>query len=167
MNLSLTLAAREDRPVLENLLQLYMYDFSEILGGDVESSGRFADRPLTAYWEDPWRYPFLFRVEDKLAGFALVHQRSRLSGDATTWDMAEFLVLRKYRRRGVGSVAATRLFAMHPGKWEVRQLHANSAATGFWRRVIGAFTGGRFSDAVIDDERWHGPVQCFESRESS
>ena len=40
-------------------------------------------------------------------------------------DMAEFFVMRKYRRHGIGIVAARELFARFPGDWQVRQLTAN------------------------------------------
>jgi len=95
-------AAEHERPVLRHLIDLYAYDFSEQLGLDVEEDGRFAFGDLTPYWTDPARHPFLVRAEGRLAGFVLVHDRSRLTGAAGIHDMAEFFVLRKYRRQGVG-----------------------------------------------------------------
>ena len=82
---------------------------------------------------------------------------------ATVWDLAEFFVMRKYRRRGVGSLAARQLFETHRGKWEIRQRLANTPATAFWRRVVGEFSGGKFEETFLDDDRWHGPMQSFES----
>ena len=61
--------------------------------------------------------------------------------------MGEFFVLRKFRRRGVGKQAAHRLFARHPGRWEVRELPSNMPAQGFWRRIIADYTQGDFSEA--------------------
>src|SRR5688572_33182925 len=66
--------------VLRHLMRLYVYDFSDLMGLDVEEDGAFKVPELISYWRDPWRHPFLLRVEGKLAGFALVHQRSRLGG---------------------------------------------------------------------------------------
>ena len=160
----LVAAARVDEcAILQNLFELYTYEFSDLVGCDVEENGRFAARPMDLYWQDAWRRPFLFRVDGKLAGFALIHQRSHISGDDDVWDMAEFFVLRKYRHQGVGVGVAVRLFEMHRGAWEVRQLDANKAATAFWRRAIGDFTRGRFEEVVFDDDRWRGPVQFFVS----
>lgn len=144
----------DDRARLDALLQLYVYDFSEMLPLDVDESGRFAFPPVEA------DHAFLFRVDDKLAGFALVQERSRLTG-APVRDMAEFFVMRRYRRRGVGEIAARWLFDALPGPWEVRQKAENVAAIAFWRRVIGAYTHGRFEETTMDDERWRGPVQRF------
>ena len=161
MDVEVTPASAADRARLAALFELYVYDFSELLGLDVAEDGRFVAPQLDAALADPRCHPFLFRLHGKLAGFAIVEQRSRLSGDESIADMAQFFVLRKYRRRGVGEAAARRLFARFPGTWEVRQEAVNTAATAFWRRAIGRHTGGRFDELVVDDARWHGPVQRF------
>ena len=161
MEIRVVAATLSDHEALRNLMQLYAYDFSEILPADVEETGRFTAPSLDAYWSDAWRLPFLIRARERVAGFALVHQRSRLSGADDVWDMAEFFVLRRYRRVGVGMAAAQRIFTDHPGKWEVRQRDANTSATAFWRRAIGAATGNRFTEERVDDARWCGPVQRF------
>jgi predicted acetyltransferase len=167
MNISLMPARIDERPVLENLLQLYIYDFSEFVGWDVGDDGRFKGRSIESYWQDSWRHPYLIRADGKLAGFALVHQRSRITGDPTTWDMAEFFVVRKYRRQGIGALIATRLFEAHRGNWEVRQRDDNGIASAFWRSVITDFTDGKFEEVILDDDTWHGPVQFFVSAEGS
>jgi predicted acetyltransferase len=151
------------RDVLRHLMQLYVYDFSEVLGLEVEEDGRFAAPALEAYWEDARRHPFLVRASGRLAGFALVHRGSRLTGDGDVWDMAEFFVLRRHRRAGVGLAAARQVFAAHPGRWEVRQRREATAATAFWRRAIGESTGGAFTEVDVDDATWRGPVQHFRS----
>jgi predicted acetyltransferase len=156
-------AGPEDQGRLQALFELYVYDFSEILDLDVEEDGRFRVPPLDAYWTDPRRHAFLIRVDGKLGGFALVLEWSRLTGDEGVCDVAEFFVMRRYRRRGVGERAAAWLFDRFRGPWEVRQKAENRAAIAFWRRVIDRYTGGRFTEVVLDDERWRGPVQRFDS----
>ncbi|MGZ3424438.1 MAG: GNAT family N-acetyltransferase [Polyangiales bacterium] len=160
MNVDIERADRAQHDVLRHLLHLYVYDFSEILGLEIEESGRFAERPVEIYWEDARWHPFFIRAGGRLAGFALVHRGSRLSGDPEVWDMAEFFVLRKHRRAGVGMEAAHRIFALHPGRWEVRQRSENVAATAFWRRAIGAWASD-FTETLVEDSRWQGPVQHF------
>ncbi len=163
MDIELIAAPREALPVLENLFQFYVHDFSPVVGADVAEDGKFAQRPLEVYWQEPWRHPFLARVAGRYAGFALVHQRSHLSADPGVADVAEFFVLRKYRRRGVGRALAHAVFALFPGRWEVRQLSANETATQFWRSVIAEHTQGRFEETALDSERWRGPVQTFDN----
>jgi predicted acetyltransferase len=156
-------AGPDDEARLGGLFALYTYDFSEILGLDVGENGRFSTPPLDVYWTDPRRHAFLVRVDEKLAGFALVEERSHLTGADAVNDMVEFFVVRKYRRRGVGDHAAGWLFDRFRGPWEVRQRAENQAATAFWRRAIARYTGGHFDEVLWDDARWRGPVQRFES----
>ncbi len=166
MKTDVVAAERSFQGALRNLFQLYAHDFSEILPLDVDETGRFKEEPSDAYWTDPRRFPLLLRVEERLAGFALIHRGSRLSGATDVWDMAEFFVLRRYRRASVGTSTAHRIFAMHAGEWEVRQRNANLSATQFWRKAIATYTQGRFTEERLDDERWHGPVQRFTSHGS-
>jgi predicted acetyltransferase len=135
------------KPVVGRLLELYLHDFSVFTRADVDDEGRFGYDYLDAYWTDSDRKPFLFRVDGRWCGFALVR-----TGDPH--DMAEFFVMRKYRRSGVGITAARDLFARFPGRWQVRQLRANTDATTFWRRAIPV----EYREEEIDA----GPVQRFE-----
>jgi predicted acetyltransferase len=159
----MTAAGPENEGRLRALLQLYVYDLSELLGLDVEDDGRFRTPPLDGYGTDSRRHAFLIRADERLAGFALVKEGSRLTGDEAVIDMAEFFVTRRYRRLGVGERAAGWLFGRFPARWEVRQKAENRPATAFWRRVIERYSGGRFEEVSWDDERWRGPVQRFDS----
>ena len=145
-------ATPEDKSVVRQLMELYLYDFSEFVDADLDPHGYFGYQYLDNYWTEPDRKPFLFRATGKWAGFALVR-------GGAPHDMAEFFVMRKYRRRGVGIVAARDLFARFPGDWQVRQMAANAGATTFWRRAIPY----PFDESAND----HGPVQRFSVPEQS
>jgi predicted acetyltransferase len=160
-SLSFQPAGSTERVLLQNLLQFYYYDFSEVLEMYVDEDGRFGDVDLTPYWVDEWRHPFVLRVDDKLAGFALISERSKITGESGVFDMTEFFVLRRFRRGGVGRAAAFAAFDRFEGPWEVRQRVENPDATGFWRRVISEYTRGDY-----EETRWHRPewsevVQTF------
>ena len=139
-------AQLSEKDVLDQLLELYLHDLSEMTGADVGPHGRYGYRFLDDYWTEPDRHPFLIRVDGHLAGLAFV-------ASGAPHDVAEFFVMRKYRRQGVGRRAACALFAMFPGEWQVRQLASNAAATAFWRSVIPV----PFRDAEVEI----GPVQRF------
>ena len=153
--------------VVRHLLELYDYDFSEIEpvgpGSDVDEFGLFGYRYLDHYWTEPGRHPFLFRVAGHWAGLALVMRRRALLSEGNATWLAEFFVLRKYRRRGVGASAATQLFDRFPGRWEVGQVDENTVAQSFWRGIIGRYTNGRYREAHLNEPRWQGPVQAFDS----
>jgi predicted acetyltransferase len=143
-------AAPEQESILANLIELYAHDFSEFHALELGPDGRFGYADLPLYWSEPGRHPFLIRVEGKLAGFALVCRRG------VVWDVAEFFILRAYRRRGIGSEAAHQLWSRFPGRWEVRVMQSNSAALSFWRGAIATFAGAAIQPAEIEREgaRW-------------
>src|SRR4051812_15530870 len=161
--ISLDPTTAAERPVLDNLFQLYAYDWSDLLSLDVGRDGRFATPSLDAYWQEGHHHAFLIRVEGQLAGFVLIGTRSRLTGAPGVFDMAEFFVMRRYRRQGVGFAAASAAFARFSGRWEIRQRDENAAATVFWRRVLARYTGGSYEEVRCDDATWVGPVQTFTS----
>jgi predicted acetyltransferase len=167
VNVQVAAAGPGEQARIAALFELYVYDLSEVLGIDVGGGGRFRTPSLDAYWTDPRCHAFLIRVDERLAGFALVQERSRLTGDEAVCDVAEFFVMRRYRRHGIGERVAGWLFDRFRGPWEVRQKAENHAAIAFWRRAIGRYTGGRFEEVVLDDERWRGPVQRFDSKNES
>lgn len=154
---------KHEEEILRHLIDLYAYDFSGLLGLDLGEDGRFAFHELAPFWRDEWRHPFFVRVDDKLAGFALVEGRSRLDGTEGVHDMGEFFILRKYRRRGVGERVAREIFDRFHGPWEVRQRAENTDATAFWRRVIDRHTRGHFRETTWNTPSGQGPVQSFVS----
>ena len=107
-------ATKEEMPVLANLFELYAHDFSEFYAIEPGPDGRFGYPDLPRYWSEAGRFPFLIRVGERLAGFVLVHKISQTS-EGEVWDVAEFFVLRAYRRRGVGKEAAFRVWRRLPG----------------------------------------------------
>ncbi len=154
MKIQLVEATPADTPVLGNLLELYQYDFTEYTDDDLGPDGRFGYRYLDAYFTEPDRHAFLIKAGGQLAGFVLVRRAPSAAGAGDVADMAEFFVMRKYRRRGVGAEAARRAFDAFPGRWEVRAMAANLPAHAFWRRVIAAYTAGRFDERWLDDRAW-------------
>lgn len=159
--MELTPATLEDRPAFMNLSEYYSYDFSEMIGLDVGEGGRFGDKHFIRHFEDPVCHPFLIRVEGHLAGFAIHEGRSRLTGELGVNDVAEFFVMRKYRKLAVGERAAFALFDRFNGPWEVRQVTANASATAFWNKVVHRYTRGRYQQDAWSVSHGQGVVQRF------
>ena len=141
MHIELIPAALEQAPVVANLLELYAHDFSEFLPLELGPDGRFGYASLSLYWSDPGRYPFLIKVDGKLGGLALVKTAENSAGE-TVWDMAEFFIVRAYRRDGIGTQAAHELWRRFPGRWEVRVMQSNRTGYGFWERAIATWNNG-------------------------
>jgi predicted acetyltransferase len=111
----------------------------------VGPDGRFGYPQLDLYWTEPDRHAFLVKVEGKWAGFAFVKK----SGDV--WDMAEFFILRAYRKRGIGREVAHNVLQHFPGTWQVRVLEENPALE-FWRRTL---PDSRSQRMETNGRAWH------------
>ena len=163
--LAVTSAQRRERAAIENLMQLYVHDFSEQWAGEargeVGDDGRFEPYPLDDYWRAPDHIPLLVRVDGQLAGFLLVNAESH-SGLTVDWNVAEFFILRKHRHAGVGAMAAHAVFARYPGVWEAAVARRNAAALAFWRKAVGGCPGAREIEEIDrTGPNWNGPVLRF------
>lgn len=145
VTITITPAVFEEKPILRRLMELYLYDFSEFTQDDLNQHGTYEYAYLDQYWIEPERYPFVVRVEGRLAGFVLVRNIGELHGKPSH-SIAEFFILRKYRRQQIGRQAARWIFDRFPWHWRVTQIPENLPAQQFWRRVIGEYTGGAYQD---------------------
>ena len=141
-------ALPEQMLVLDNLLQLYAHDFSEFHAVEMDEVGRFQYHQLPLYWQEAGRHPFLIRVDGQWAGFVLVKQ------DAGVWDVAEFFVLRRFRRRKIGMLVAHLVWRRFAGPWTVRVMVANHTAVRFWARALAQFMGREVAPERMDGEWW-------------
>ncbi|QOY38339.1 GNAT family N-acetyltransferase [Anaerobacillus isosaccharinicus] len=149
MNITIKKAALNEKERIKNLMQFYFYDFSEYVEAHLEENGKFGAYPyLDDYWTDPARYPYLVDMDGKLAGFALV--RLIEENDQRYFSIAEFFVMKKYRRTGLGKVLANEVFNLHQGQWEVFQMENNIPAQHFWRKVISDYTNGEYREHIKD-----------------
>ncbi len=164
MVIDLVSVKEEEKSILANLLEFYQYEFSEFDGFEMDKTGRFGYKYLNNYWQDKNRYPFFIKVNGKLAGFVLVNNHTYATDDKDTKTIAEFFVLKKYRRQGIGKQAAIRIFNMYPGKWELRETNQNKQAQKFWRDAIKEYTKGNYQEILLDNKKWKGPVQIFKSK---
>lgn len=159
-------AGPEARGTLEALFQLYTHDFSDYWAGtdrgELQEDGRFPDYPyLDSYWGKPGRWPYLLRVDGHLDGFVLINDFAH-SGRPIDFSVAEFFVVRKHRRGGVGKAAARAAIAGRPGQWELAVARKNVAAQAFWRGVAKEFgVPGTVEERDHDDELWNGTILRF------
>ena len=160
MDVEMQRVALDEKPVLANLLQLYLHDHSEFDGYSIGEDGLYFYRYFDHYWIEEGRHAFLIRVDGEIAGFAMIRDATN-TGD--THSIAEFLVLRKFRRRGVGTEVVKRVFDSFPGRWKVQQQPFNLSAQAFWRRVISDYTGGDYTESTVFYDGEDRPCQEFTS----
>ena len=142
-------ATDDKKPLIANLVQLYLYDMTESMPYPVGPDGRFAYDFFNRFW----RFPYLIHVDQEIAGFAFVIDECPLTGRKPCWFMAEFFVLRAYRRRGVGQGALAAMLQRHPGEWHIGVPQANRPARQFWSKALTAYEP-RVSDMAFDGDDW-------------
>lgn len=137
----------ERKPILWRLMQPYLHDLSEFDGSDVDEAGEYHYALFEHYW-DVSLYPselrdaFFIRFEGKLAGFALVRHMNNGRN-----QLAEFCILRKYRRRGIGRTAAQAVLRRFPGPWDLTIHPKNTPALAFWPKVIEGAASGEWTES--------------------
>ncbi len=144
------------KAALENLVQLYVHDFTDFLGPkrqiDVDEDGRFPEMiALERYWNDKDRSVWFLRADGALGGFALLNTVTH-SGQPADFNMAEFFVSRPYRGRAVADRAVVDLLHRHPGQWEVAILARNVPAQRFWPRAIARANISAMETLIEGDE---------------
>jgi len=92
-------------------------------------------------------------MDEKYIGFVLV--RFIESATRNYFSIAEFFIMKKYRRKGIGQAVAEQIFDLHVGQWEVYQKESNEPAQVFWNRVIDRYKKGQFKERFENGRRIH------------
>jgi predicted acetyltransferase len=144
MNVELRLVQLEEREILMNLLEKYEYEFSQFNDKDVNKLGLYGYKYLDYYWTEDKRWAYFIEVEGKLAGFVMVIDMPEVEDRKTDFSIAEFFVMFKYRRFGVGKQAFFKVLELHKGKWQLKRHPKNIASVYFWDKVVDEYTKGEY-----------------------
>jgi predicted acetyltransferase len=141
--------------VLLNLMQAYEAEFSAITAKLPQSDGLFSlDTPI-----DDDHNGWLLYDRGAPVGFAITGLHSNRH------DISDFYVIPALRGHGLGMRFAHKIFGLHPGLWQVRQISGADSAINFWRKTISIFTHGAFLETTEEDEYWgRVTVQRFVSK---
>ncbi len=164
LDVVIEVAVPDDAALLANLLELYVHDLSEVFPVELRADGRFGYDTLPLYWTEPERrFPFLIRYGTRVVGFVLVTCGSPASDDSEVLDVAEFFVLRRYRRAGVGRRAAFLVWDRFPGRWIVRVSEGNRGGLRFWASVVAEYARGTATEHAQAGSPHAWRVFSFES----
>jgi len=137
------------RKLLFQFVQISEYEMSDIISTDVDDSGNYAYPFFEEYFLDSSRAVYFAEVDSHYAGMAMVNHYSRLNNQNTNC-IAEFIILKKYRRKGIGRYFSNWIFEKHLGNWEVFIHESNKIAQQFWNSVIQSYTCGKFEHKVLE-----------------
>ncbi len=144
MNITIEPILVEQKTVFIQMMELYKYDFSEYSNDDINEYGYFGYPHIDDYWNEEGRFPYFIRVDGKLAGLVLVRSCCEYNNLLQPHNIAEFFIMKKYRKKGVGKYAAQKIFDRFPGGWEISVWSNNSAAQCFWKSVVNEYAEGNY-----------------------
>jgi predicted acetyltransferase len=145
-----TRGVQSDRRWIESVYRDYLTDLAPLGTGTFPALGEIGHREpdlLASWFADSSAQILTIVQNDQPVGFALVRVRYPLSvGTAVDYSMAEFFVSRPWRRHGIGQEAVRLIFDRFAGRWHIMEYLRNPGAVSFWRRVVAAYTGGRYQE---------------------
>ena len=151
-----------DKSLIQRMMELFRHDLSEFEGSDIDEHGYFGYPYLDYYWVEADRSPFIVRVDRQLAGFVLINRHTYFPDNQCS--VAEFFILRKYRRLGIGRYVAFDVFDRFCSRWEISQIVANVTAERFWGNTIGAYTTGNYTKTIVENKDDLKIIWCFDNR---
>lgn len=168
MEIEVILSNIENSNIIKNLYPLYLYDLSDIYGNVPNEYGIYEDGAIKALEEqynvkDVWvqkqeqLFPFIFLVDKKPAGFALV-ATGKYAPEDIDYYVYEFFLLRPYRGKNIAEISAKQVFDKFQGKWEIytNSAPSNERGQSFWYKTINNYTSGDFErvfDTTFNGER--------------
>ncbi|XMB86796.1 GNAT family N-acetyltransferase [Mycoplasmatota bacterium WC44] len=171
MEVEIVLANEENSVIIKNLYPLYLHDISEHYGNVPNEYGIYEDDPLMTlaeqydvqniWFEKPnILFPYIIMVDEKPAGFVLIATTPYVS-NTTDYYVNEFFVLRPYRGKNIGEIAAKQVFDNFTGRWE---LYTNSSSKNlkgqrFWRKTVSNYTKNNYDESI--GETVHGEKVIF------
>ena len=111
-----------DREWLTNVYPLYLHDLSEFDEHyyTLNDRGLWEPDHLPSWLRDDTDHPLIIRRSGVRVGFALVNEAPSVDlMPGIGFRLAEFFILRRYRRTGIGLRAAQALFERFPGRWQL------------------------------------------------
>lgn len=142
MKVKLCPVKREERDTLFRLLQYSLFEESMTDLNEMNDDALFEYPWFDAYFCEPEREAYLIRECEtgKLFGFAMIRRQGN-----GAYSIAEYLVIPKYRRMGVGSQAARKCFELHAGLWEIKPAYGSEPAYCFWKKAIETYVGEHYA----------------------
>jgi predicted acetyltransferase len=162
VSLEVYIARVNDKPIVANLVELYIYDLNEIAPKlilfELDQNGKFGYPRFERFWQDEGCKAYLFKFKNKFAGFCLVHSSSFYHQNEQAKVVGEFCILKMYRNLGLGTQAIKYIMSQDPGYWEMRVIDANQRAVHFWNKALQQVTCGNYKIYNKNDHQWVGKV---------
>jgi len=148
-------AAPADRLWIQGVYRDYLDDLNPGTGifprlGEI---GHREDDQIAHWFGDPNTFPLVIMRGEETVGFArVVRPLPTQAQPRIDYRLAEFFVTRARRRLGIGQTAVQLILSRFAGRWEITEYLRNASAVSFWRRVVGSYTHGKYTERVVNGE---------------
>lgn len=142
MNVEIKQIPKQQKETLRNLMEKYLYEFSQYDLIPFDENGLFNDPHLGEYFTDKDRFACFVYADGQLAGFALINKHAECQAPLD-WAVAEFFIAYHYRRKGVGAAVMKMLFERFKGVWQIKYHSKNTGSELFWQKIAKEASGNR------------------------
>lgn len=146
------------KEVLKNLIQFSEYDFSEFVDSDVKEDGKYEYDYIDNYFCEEDRNVVFIKERGYYVGFAMINSHTCYLKEEGIFCVAEFFIMKKYRKKGYGKKLINYLFGNYKGKWELFVHNSNSIGQKFWSIVIHEYTDKFTTKKIKNEDGYEGEV---------
>jgi len=111
---------------------------------------------LEAYFMEKTRWAYLLLHNTIPIGFCLFHKI--VSDPSRDYHLAEFFIVHRYRKQGLGSHFADEIIKQFPGKWEIHILQKNEPSMNFWSHWLKRFRNYQQKEGL---NPYQQKIDCF------
>jgi predicted acetyltransferase len=157
MQITIHKVTLEDKYILQNLFELYDYEFSLYLDFELNEDGLYRKAPVNNYVSDDRFNSFFVKLFGKIVGFVVVKNEN----NNASYEIEQFFIFKKHSGKGIGRKVAFMIFDRYVGDWHVTQLERNYSAQAFWRSAIKQYTNNIYTESYDENRK---TVQKFQNK---
>lgn len=137
MNITLTKVNKNEKNLLNNLMQLYLHDLSLYFPIDFDSKTCQYKYNLESYFHN--NYAYFIKMNSELIGFILIDKFTE-----DKYEISEIFILNNYKNQNIGKQAVNKIFDMYKGKWQIKVVPSSPKAKSFWNKTISDYTDNNY-----------------------
>ena len=150
MKIKLEKVKKEEKAILNNLLEYYQYDFNIFYNDDLNEKGRFEFINTDKYFDKLENQAFFVKVDEKYAGFILISKSTEYENKGSFIE--EFWIMPKYRKGMFSFQVLKKLSNIIKGKIEFIVLKENKR----WFKTLNYWIEKNFKIEKKEDiKKWN------------
>lgn len=161
MEIKVKIADKDDFFIIKNFIPLFRHYIAEVYDELPNKYGVFSYDECRTLQElcdrrERWLekpdelFPFIIFAFDRPVGYALISKVQLNAFEKSDYFINALFLVQPVRRKGIATIAVTKIFDMFRGKWEVHTnpTERNIATQLFWRKVLKGYTNGEVEEYV-------------------